>query len=142
MVRLLLEYNANSNDKTPNGDYPLVEAIKRNNIEIVSALLQKKANPNTVDRRKQEAAIFLAIENQNIVIVKELIKAGADMNSRGSAFQETPLMKAISMNDIELVKLLMSNDAVTKLIDKLGWNAQKYAEKNGNKEILRLLEKS
>lgn len=107
------------------GATPLIEAVKKQDLEKVQLLLQYKANPNVslsdngkIEGNNGTPVISIAAFNNNITIASMLLKAGVDPNKPRSNNGKTslsdgspPLSAAIAVNSIEMVKLLLAYGA-------------------------------
>ncbi len=91
-IRLGVELETKSKD----GYTALSLAIVNNRLPIVSLLVEKKANVNTVDCQRN-SALHLAVssDHENLEIVQILLKAGVVTNVQNSK-KETPLAAAKS----------------------------------------------
>ncbi len=77
------------NKENEDGDFPLLAAVKNNNIEICTSLLKPGADPNfQVDNGK--TPLFLATQNKNKAICDLLVKDGADSTIPTSNEQNQP----------------------------------------------------
>lgn len=76
----------------PQGCYetPLMLAVKRGDTNMVSALLQLKANPNSVNSLTGKTALHNAYKNQHYLIAKVLESRGADKRIK-DLYGKTPL---------------------------------------------------
>jgi ankyrin repeat protein len=134
LIDLLLEYGANPNDKSREGKTALFEAIQSSRVDIVTALLEAKANPNLpgpkhmlwpatyhspclkvllahgADFKKTPGIMELASSINNIESIRILLKAGVDPNARKDGVY-TPLCTSIRDNRSDIFHLLLSNGA-------------------------------
>ena len=65
------------------GSTPIQAAVHSNNIQTVSILLSKKADPNLTEKPTGETALHRAVLNQNIDIVRMLLGASAKIDECG-----------------------------------------------------------
>lgn len=133
-IDLLLRYGANPNAKSKEGKTALFEAITCGRADIVSALLEHRADPNLpgpkhmlwpatyqttclqyllthgADPKKCPGIMELATSINNIESVRVLIKAGVDPNARKDGVY-TPLCTSIRDDRPDIFQLLLSNKA-------------------------------
>ena len=88
----------------------IVLAAEKDYYDIVSALLQKGADPNKKDLITSETALIKAVRNQNFETVNILLTAGADPNL-GTRQGITPLGLAIDLKNEGLANHLLSSGA-------------------------------
>jgi ankyrin repeat protein len=86
----------------------LIEAIEKNNFNLVLELLSKGANPN-VDI-EEGSALFVAIHKGEPKIVQALLDNGANPNLEDED-QHTVLMSAAYAGHLEIVKALLNSGA-------------------------------
>lgn len=96
----------------------LLEAIDRENVQLVGLLLKAGANP---DRRYEQPAanvgfrsatpFYLAVWSGDRALVAELLAAGADVNVVETETCMTPLMVAAREGYFDIVRLLLENGA-------------------------------
>lgn len=97
------------------GKSALFEAIKRNDIELVSVLLEKGSDVNYVDFNG-ETSLFYAAAIGNIEIARLLIEFGADLNARSSD-SRTPLHNAALQGHRDMTNLLFDSGALLSVAD-------------------------
>lgn len=98
--------------KSTQGERPLVRAIELNHIEIVKDLLEAGAHP---DIGGWTSPLEAAVRNGNIEIVKLLLDAGADPNQNIDG--DTPLTTAAFFGYFDIVKLLVIAGANVNFYD-------------------------
>lgn len=109
LVRGLLSVGANVN--SPNNDYalayPMVVAVKGNDVEMVKLLLDNDGDVNkaNVCCISFESLLMLAIEENDVEMVKLLLSRGADVNFKGYENQSV-LMEAEKSNNQEIKDLI------------------------------------
>ncbi|WP_039457870.1 ankyrin repeat domain-containing protein [Candidatus Jidaibacter acanthamoebae] len=102
-IELLFKSGANVNASFPDGDTPLIAAIKGANIEIVEKLLKYGADPNLLNNFGETPLIVLAkLINYYDEIAKLLVKYGARFDIGNT--EGTPVMKAARYGNIEKIK--------------------------------------
>jgi ankyrin repeat protein len=133
MVKCLIKCKANPNISCFDDRLALIEAVKKQNILMIKALL-KRANPNLFTSEGSALSLAISMENQEIVklllekvdvndsihgvapilfavrqqhneLIRVLVDAQADVNQESDA--TTPLIYAINRNDTERVQLLL-----------------------------------
>ena len=81
--------------------------------ELVKALLDHGADPNSADSLNRQCALHLAAWMRDVCAARALILAGAQVDPR-DMFGNTPLFYAVGFHapaDLELVRLLLTNGA-------------------------------
>ena len=93
------------------GGTPLIVlASEKDYTDIVSALIQRGANPDKPDLNTSETALIKAVRNQNLDTITVLLNAGANPNL-GTNQGLTPLDLAIDLKNEDLATLLLSSGA-------------------------------
>ncbi|PHH71137.1 hypothetical protein CDD82_6723 [Ophiocordyceps australis] len=134
LVDLLLGYGADPNDKNHEGKTALFEAITCGRADIVTSLLENKANPNLpgpkhmlwpsthqpaclkvllahgADFRKAPGIMELATSINQMESIGILLKAGVDPNAKKDGVY-TPLCSSIRDNRPDIFHLLLSSGA-------------------------------
>ena len=110
---------------------PLINAVKAQNSEIVTKLLDAGANINAGDKDNWTALIW-ASHRKNLEIVKLLVARGADVNAMGKD-GNTALKRAIATNRVKIIKLLKQSGAALEDDYEEGQKMIK-AVKNGKME--------
>ncbi|KAJ2966466.1 hypothetical protein NUW58_g10655 [Xylaria curta] len=134
LIDLVLNYGADANLKSKEGKTALFEAITGGRVDIVSSLLDHKANPNLpgpkhvlwpatyqpqclqvllnrgADHRKTPGIMELATSINKIDSVSILLKVGVDPNAKKDGVY-TPLCSSIRDNREDIFHLLLSNGA-------------------------------
>ncbi|XP_076107748.1 uncharacterized protein LOC143076022 [Mytilus galloprovincialis] len=139
IVELLLSHGAKSvvNSGTFSGSRPLHFASHENHREIVKILLENGANVND-SNENGSTPLHLASYNNLTEIAELLIYNGADIN-RGKSDKRTPHVACRAGNQ-EIVSLLCRYKALVNQPDKHGQIPLFYAEENGNREIILILQ--
>ena len=106
MARLLAR-NFDPNTLSPDGQYPLVLAIRRPSPSVLNVLLRAKGLRAEVRNANDESPLMLASIAGLVEVCKRLITLDADVNKPGW----TPLHYAASSGHVEVVKLLLSHSA-------------------------------
>lgn len=103
VAKFLINNGSDINQKSSMGT-PLMAAVVKGNIEIVNALLDKKADVNSIDSNGTSALLYATIF-KNYEIVRILIKANANpdlKDNRGNS----AIDYAILVNDDKLIETL------------------------------------
>jgi uncharacterized protein len=131
-----------TNDKTSikeaTGTRILSEAVKQENMKIVSLLIELGAEVNDEDRviYDNETPLAIAAYKGNLEIVKLLIDAGAIVNiPLKDPEYWTPLMCAVMSGDFEVVKFLVEAGADVNEIRDGGYFSLAIAAHNGYQKI-------
>ena len=93
-----------------NGTPLLVLAAEKNYSDIVTALVQKGADPNKPDVNTSETALLKAIRNKDFTVVYILLSAGANPNLPTTQGL-TPLDLAINLRDWDIANHLLLSGA-------------------------------
>ncbi len=117
---------------------PCIGPFRSEDFEIVSLLLQAKADVNAADPHGI-TPIALACANANVEIVRKLISAGANPNL-ADAMGVTPLMVAVRRPQPEIVRLLLDAGAQADARDsRPQQTALMIAVRENNTAAVRLL---
>jgi ankyrin repeat protein len=121
-----------------NGLTPLHEAVQRNDLTAVMALVKKGTDVNAATRYGV-TPLYLACLNGNAAVVERLLAAGADVNA-ALPDGETALMTAARTGDAATVKALLARGATITAVEKLkGQDALMWAAAENNAAVVRLL---
>ena len=112
LVRLLLNYSADTNVKDCNGDTALIKASSNGHLEIVKLLLNNGA-------RKSFTALKKASSKGHFEIEKLLIEKGADKIKKNENLGQD-LINAAFNGDLEVVKTLLKKSADANAKNKEG----------------------
>lgn len=138
-VKILLEAGANPDlvDKggygSINGETALCMASRNKSLEIVSVLLQVKAD---VDARC--GAVVAAAHAGSAEIVKALADAGADMKDRFTGHWQA-LFTAAESGNAEIVRIMLDHGTPVDMRDNMDSTALMVASGKGNLDVIRLL---
>lgn len=97
---------------------PLEMACIKYDVEVVDALIAKKANVNSINKGCENKTP-LHMADTEPKVVSSLIKAGADINAQ-DAYGETPLHDKVRMGYFAAVKILLANKADVNIKNKKG----------------------
>ena len=107
VVAKVLARGFDPNTLSPDGQYPLVLAIKRPSPAVLDLLLRAKGLRAEVRTIKDESPLMLASMTGMVDVCKRLIALDADVNKTGW----TPLHYAASAGHVEVIKLLLKHSA-------------------------------
>jgi ankyrin repeat protein len=157
IFELLLQAGANVNISRRDGITALSTAViglcsgvfdteKTEFMQIIQALLEKKANPNVVvkssrDRRYGEvdrSVLHEVVNVGNLAVTRLLLANGADVNGTDK-IGETPLMIAANNNHQSILQLLLDNGADVKATFSAKGTAISLAAAAGHESIVQLL---
>jgi len=114
----------------------MLHAVRNDNAAVVSQLLGRGVDVNTVDP-EGNSLLILAVNAGNFGVVKALLAARASVDPR-NAYGETALMLAALKGHLEIVRQLLVHDA--QVNPPAGeWTPLIYAAVKGSIEISRLL---
>lgn len=108
VVQLLLDNNANPDQKTKQGVTPLRMACKDNNTQKVLSLLRANADVNQTSKKRKP--IIQAINEGKQAIVQLLLQHNADLSPDCSG--DSALIIAIKKQNNQIVQLLLTNPHV------------------------------
>jgi ankyrin repeat protein len=143
-VKEVVEKGADINLKDSLGFTALHYACRDGKTEIVSYLLEQKADPNVRSYSVEISPLYFAIRegDQYPEIVSLLLKHGADVNIR-SRDGNTPLhLAAYSDEMIEIVKILLDSGADPKILNKRQKSPLDIANEINQTEIASILKKA
>ena len=123
-------------------DVPLLEAVIRDDVDLVKLLISSGAKPD-VKRWDRQTPLVTACEKGLNDIAKLLIAAGADVNMAGHVSSETvsPLHQAASTASAEVVQRLIDKGAVIQAKDRNGRTPLHWAARGGNAAAVEVLVK-
>ena len=133
MIELLLQHNANINDKNLHGCAPLGTAIAARDLRVVKLLFGNKANPNSKEKTKtggHATPLEIALRSNYSEIVALL---------SGNKFDELGL--AIDQGSLETVKILLERRIGPNGRDSIGNTllTRVMQKKNPDLNIIKLL---
>ena len=135
-IKLLIEYGADINYRSPLGSTPLLRCSfhQINKIKTIELLIQSGANVNSENNYQETSLMILAENSMNyhdLEKIKLLIRKGSKINYQNK-YGQTPLMYGVLSNNIrifdlfdllfDIIKLLLDNKADTYIKNKKGKN--------------------
>lgn len=145
IIKALIAAGANPNLPDDEGYNPLYWAVFKDNISLVSLLIEQGARVDLEKPDDGTTSLHLAAENGNLEIVDLLFSAGAKkVLTVFDFFCRTPLMCAIEGQHIEIVKKLiqMGADVNLKFPEDDELSALERAQQNNMLEIVDTLKKA
>ncbi|AYP74078.1 ankyrin repeat protein [Fowlpox virus] len=120
--------------------YPVMSAIKAENVEMLKLLLKYNASIDKIEHG-DGYPINLAVRYGNVEIVHELLKHGADPNSsyRYASCLRIPLHQAIYYHNTDIVNLLIIYGADVNSIDDNGNTPMHLAVNEKRVDIVKIL---
>jgi ankyrin repeat protein len=103
-----------SDSLMPPPDHPLLEAVKRGDLQSVKSILQETPSTSNEIGQKGYAGdtpLMVAARNGNLEIVKLLIEHGATIDLGKEAGERTPLLEAAGQGHVEILKYLIAKGA-------------------------------
>ena len=110
-------------------------AVKRDDPQAISALLNRSFDPNTVDA-EGHTGLFLALREGSLKAARALLDWPRTKVETRTAHDESPLMMAALKGHTEIARRLIEKDAD---VNKTGWTPLHYAATNGHLAIIELL---
>jgi ankyrin repeat protein len=133
-IDILLEAGVPIDGRPGDLHSPLTTAIRENNLDIISHLLSKGADPNAPG---EGLPVTMAARFADTRRLKMILDAGADINWKYKG--RTALMEASEWNMAGNVKFLLEKGADANTVDNTGKSAMDLAAKKGHNDIVTLL---
>jgi ankyrin repeat protein len=133
-IRNLLDSGADTNAKDKYGWTVLMRAVESRRFEAVKLLLDRGADVN-LRTECGITALGLAAEKGDLELAGLLLDWGADVNTRNNGG-----ITVLMSSHPEIVKLLLDRGADIDAKDGEGITALEWAARDGNSEIVKLLE--
>jgi ankyrin repeat protein len=111
------------------------KAIKNDELKVVSSLLTRGFDPNTVSLNA-EPALLMALSEGSLKVFEALVKQPKSNLNVRNANGESALMLVCLKGNLSLAKLLISRQAD---INHPGWSPLHYAATGGHVEVIQLL---
>ena len=138
IVEELIKSGANVDQKDDQDWTPLIAAIHKNNLKIVTLLATNRANFNSIYFGWTPITIAIRVFKCSIEVVECLIKFGADVNQEDNNGW-TPLVASIAHQNLEITRILTTNGANINFIDSGGRTPLCNAVGVQNMEIVKFL---
>lgn len=133
--RILLDAGMPVNQLDSLGNSALHFAVKLQNIDLVSLLIERGANVNSKSKDKGIVPLLLACQSQNILLVDLLISKGADVNAKTNT-GVTALHSACYQRNKILISLLLQKSADFRGEDQIGRTPFFILQLNNEPDIL------
>lgn len=143
VMKLLLEYGANVNTKTTDGQSALELAAIKGSKKSIDFLLENGADVNSQNNQGYTPTM-IAVGLENIDLLNKLIKAGADLNAKDKN-GVSALMNAILVGNYNIVNKLIKSGADVNASTSITGNyvldfaVAVYEENKTDKSIMTLL---
>ncbi|VDL60084.1 unnamed protein product [Hymenolepis diminuta] len=122
----------------PNAGFDLHKAIESENIDTLSALLEKSNKKIEYTDRMDHTPLMVAVIKNKINIIQLLLKYGADVNT-ANKLGRTALMISSNEGLIDIVDILIQSGAHVNAQDINGMTAIFYAVDGGFSNVIRVL---
>jgi ankyrin repeat protein len=123
ILKLLLQYGANINEKDSANETPLHIAILFGRNKHVSMLLDNGVDVNVKGVNGMTPVAYVMeskVSENSISMLQKLIDGGADLNIKDIENQESPLDDAVYYGKPEFVRILLENGADPNIRDRFG----------------------
>lgn len=117
-VRQAIGDGANVNTSDTFGYTPLMFSVETRNADIITYLLDMRADPNIQEKINGQTALMLAVKRGGIDTARILIQNGARLDIRDRN-GNTALIWAACAN-VEIIQLLISNGAEINARNRMG----------------------
>ncbi|HAO77690.1 MAG TPA: hypothetical protein DCQ92_01705, partial [Verrucomicrobia subdivision 3 bacterium] len=142
LLAALLEHGANPNVATgANRHSPLMNAASMGNAEIVSLLLQHKADPNATDS-SGNTALLNAMQKPSPATVRALLAGGANPDTQTANGYPVLVLAVANTANKEVLTALIEAKANVNLPDPDGKTALHWAADKNRKDLIELLVKA
>lgn len=116
-------------------DMSLYIAAEKGHVDVVRALLNLKANPNSIYNKTGDTPLYVAARNGHQEIIAQLIAAGAEVNAPNTNLF-TPLMVAAYQGYEGIVRILLLAGADPTIANDAGVTAWHLAKTDAIKRLL------
>ncbi|KAG2448135.1 hypothetical protein HYH02_006720 [Chlamydomonas schloesseri] len=137
----LLHQGVNPNIYDKDGWTPLMCAARHGHVEVVAALLDAEANPNTRSQQDGCTAMLLAARHGHSRVVSLLLQGGAEPGIAASDGW-TPLGCAAAHGNVEVARQLLAERADSDFVEAAtqdGWTPLVLAARKGHANVVDLL---
>ena len=141
VAKILIENDADVNEKNANGDTPLHIAAENNSTRVAKILIENGADVNATNFVDQ-TPLHYAAQLNSTKVAKILIENGADVNAEDADMYIKPLYAAAANNSTKVAEILIENGADVNDVDRLNWMGYTplhHAVKLGNAELAGIL---
>lgn len=141
VIKRMLDYGADVDQRTAAGRTPLAEAAKRGRLQAVKLLIRRGADVNAYDTTSGFTPLHLAAQYKHPAVVRQLIKANANVNARNQ-WNQTPLWQAAWQawqGNTEVAHILVAHGAKIDVADEKGYTPLQMAARAGYVAMVRYL---
>lgn len=121
---------------TAGRETPLVAAIREDNLQIVSMILEAGADPN--ERSLGWTPLFWCVVGDHTALAEAVLKHGANVDDAGNT-DTTPLVEAVREASLDMVKLLLNAGAKHNAVDERGLSPLFWAAHDNSVDVVQLL---
>uniref|UniRef100_A0A8C0PZ94 SOCS box domain-containing protein n=1 Tax=Canis lupus familiaris TaxID=9615 RepID=A0A8C0PZ94_CANLF len=136
-VRILVQYNADTNHRCNRGWTALHESVSRNDLEVMEILVSRGAKVESKNAYGI-TPLFVAAQSGQLDALRFLAKYGADINTQASD-SASALYEACKNEHEDVVEFLLSQGADANKANKDGLLPLHIASKKGNYRIVQML---
>ncbi|WP_353155643.1 ankyrin repeat domain-containing protein [Herminiimonas fonticola] len=112
------------------------QAVKADDVAVVTSLLQRGFDPNTVEPERGDSGLVLAVREKAMKVFAVLLQArGTDVDLKINN-GDTALMIAAYTANKQAVAALLAKDAA---VNRSGWTPLHYAAASGDDDIVKML---
>jgi len=126
------------NAMDPNGNTPLIWAVRNGKINVVKYLIERYQLPLNVQNFNAETSLSVAVVEGYYEIVKFLIESGANINL-GNCRSESPLHLAVVLGNLDIACLLVEEGAHVDAEDDCGDTPLHFAVREDRAEMVSFL---
>lgn len=134
VIKRMLDYGADVDQRNAAGRTPLAEAAKRGRLQAVALLLSRSADVNAYGTQSGFTPLHLAAQYNHPAVVRQLLSAGANVNARNQ-WNQTPLWQAAWQawhDNTEVAHILVAHGAQIDVADEKGYTPLQMAARAGN----------
>jgi serine/threonine-protein phosphatase 6 regulatory ankyrin repeat subunit B len=152
LILAFLPAKSMADSRMPPPDFPLLEAIKKNDLEKVKSILSGPPSASSKYEVNQkgrtgDTPLSVAASRGNLEIVKLLVEHGAHVNAGKETGDRTPLLEAASQGNADVVKYLIAGGAdvnargkgLTPLLAATGWGRITSGSATDKAKTIRIL---
>lgn len=121
-AKMLVDMGLSIETENDNGDTPLSESIRHENVEMVKFFIEQGADlrATSADGLLLMTANSIDTDNEDTVFTSLLLEAGCDVNQKSPDFGETALHCAAKYCSKDIVELLLQYGADPSILDNQG----------------------
>ncbi len=134
VIRRMLDYGADIDQRNAAGRTPLAEAAKSGQLKAVKLLLDEGAEVNIYDTESGFTPLHSAAQKNHPAVVRRLLAAGANVNARNQ-WNQTPLWQAAWQawhGNTEIAHILIAHGAEIDVPDEKGHTPLAMAARSGH----------